>query len=89
MDFRMGKVTAYHTPFKCIGPILTTFFCFSLFKIPSLRPRVMPTTLSNLVPFIMWLSVSLVLASLGEYILVGQHMDLPSRLATQVPFTST
>lgn len=46
----------YQTPFKCIGPILTTARFFSLFKIPSLRPRVIPATLSNLVPLIIWLS---------------------------------
>ncbi len=48
----------YHTPFKCIGPIFTTCRVFSLFRIPSRRPRVMPATFNNFVPLIMWLSVT-------------------------------
>jgi hypothetical protein len=41
---------AHQTPFRCIGPILTTCLVFSDLRIPSRRPRVMPATLSNLVP---------------------------------------
>lgn len=52
----MHRYQSYQTPFKCIGPILTTCRVFSLFKMPSRRPRVMPATLSSLVPLIMWLS---------------------------------
>lgn len=44
------------TPLRCIGPILTTCRTFSLFRIPSLLPRVIPATLRSFVPFIMWLS---------------------------------
>lgn len=46
----------YQTPFKCIGPIFTTWRSFSLLRIPSRRPRVMPATFSSFVPLIMWLS---------------------------------
>ena len=49
----------HQTPFKCIGPILTTLRTFSLLRIPSLRPRVMPATLSSLVPLIIRLSTTL------------------------------
>lgn len=49
--------STYQTPFKCIGPIFTTWRSFSLFKIPSRRPRVIPATFSNFVPLIIWLSV--------------------------------
>jgi len=49
-------VPPYQTPLRCIGPILTTCLVFSLFKIPSRRPRVIPATFSSLVPLIMWLS---------------------------------
>jgi hypothetical protein len=49
----------YHTPLRCIGPILTTCLIFSLLRIPSRRPRVMPATLSSLVPLIKWLSEKL------------------------------
>jgi hypothetical protein len=49
---------AYQTPLRCIGPILTTCLVFSLFRIPSLRPRVIPATFSSLVPLIMWLSMN-------------------------------
>lgn len=48
--------SSYQTPFKCIGPILTTWRIFSLFKIPSRRPRVIPATFNNFVPLIIWLS---------------------------------
>jgi len=51
-------VSPYHTPLRCIGPILTTWRTFSLFRIPSRRPRVMPATLSSLVPLIIWLSAT-------------------------------
>lgn len=51
------RENSYHTPFKCIGPILTTWRIFSLLRIPSRRPRVIPATLSSLVPLIIWLSV--------------------------------
>lgn len=44
------------TPLRCIGPILTTCLVFSLLRMPSLRPLVMPATLRSLVPLIMWLS---------------------------------
>lgn len=49
-------IKTYQTPFKCMGPILTTCRTFSLFKIPSRRPRVMPATFNSFVPLIMWLS---------------------------------
>jgi hypothetical protein len=39
-----------------MGPILTTCRVFSLLRMPSRRPRVMPATLSSFVPLIMWLS---------------------------------
>ena len=42
----------YHTPLRCIGPIFTTCRNFSLFKIPSRRPLVIPATLRSLVPLI-------------------------------------
>lgn len=47
---------SYQTPLRCIGPILTTFRSFSLLRIPSRRPLVIPTTFSNFVPLILWLS---------------------------------
>jgi hypothetical protein len=47
---------SYQTPFRCIGPILTTAFCFSALRMPSRRPRVIWATLSSLVPLIIWLS---------------------------------
>mgnify|MGYP006976744676 CR=1 FL=1 len=47
---------AYQTPLRCIGPILTTWRIFSLFRMPSRRPRVIPATFRSLVPLIMWLS---------------------------------
>jgi hypothetical protein len=47
------KFGTYQTPFRCIGPILTTWRTFSLFNIPSLRPLVMPATFSSFVPLIM------------------------------------
>ena len=46
----------YQTPLRCIGPILTTCRSFSLFRIPSRRPRVIPATFNSFVPLIMWLS---------------------------------
>lgn len=46
----------YHTPLRCIGPIFTTCRTFSLFKIPSRLPRVIPATFNSLVPLIIWLS---------------------------------
>ena len=49
---------SYQTPLRCIGPILTTCRIFSLFKMPSRRPRVIPATLRSFVPLIMWLSVN-------------------------------
>lgn len=52
------RVYAYQTPLRCMGPILTTWRSFSLFKMPSRRPRVMPATFSNFVPLIMWLSAN-------------------------------
>jgi hypothetical protein len=52
----ISDLKTYQTPFKCIGPILTTCFCFSLLRIPSRRPLVMPATLRSLVPLIIWLS---------------------------------
>lgn len=39
-----------------MGPILTTWRTFSLLRIPSRRPRVMPATFNSFVPLIMWLS---------------------------------
>ena len=47
---------SYQTPLRCIGPIFTTCRVFSDFRMPSRRPRVIPATLSNLVPLIKWLS---------------------------------
>ena len=46
----------YQTPFRCIGPIFTTLRFFSLLRIPSRLPLVMPATLSSLVPLMVWLS---------------------------------
>lgn len=46
----------HQTPLRCIGPILTTCRIFSLLRIPSRRPRVMPATFKSFVPFIIWLS---------------------------------
>jgi hypothetical protein len=46
----------YQTPLRCMGPILTTWRVFSLFSMPSRRPRVIPATFRSLVPLIMWLS---------------------------------
>lgn len=60
---KTGREETYQTPFKCMGPILTTWRIFSLFKIPSRRPRVIPATLSSLVPLIIWLSL---LVSINE-----------------------
>lgn len=87
---------------RCIGPILTTWRIFSLFKMPSRRPRVMPATFNNLVPLIMALSIgetsqhvhnkrtSKNLADLCE---PGENPKessfLPSRRATQIPLAST
>jgi hypothetical protein len=51
---RAGKT--YHTPFRCMGPILTTLRAFSLLRMPSRRPLVIPATFSSLVPLIIWLS---------------------------------
>lgn len=53
---RRGKKRTHQTPFRCIGPIFTTCLVFSLLRIPSRRPRVIPATFSSFVPFIMWLS---------------------------------
>lgn len=44
------------TPLRYIVPIFTTCRTFSLFRIPSRRPRVMPATFRSLVPLIMLLS---------------------------------
>jgi hypothetical protein len=52
VDVHQKQESTYQTPLRCIGPILTTWRTFSLFRIPSLRPRVMPATLSNFVPLI-------------------------------------
>jgi hypothetical protein len=49
----------YQTPLRCIGPIFTTCLIFSLLRIPSLRPRVIPATFNSLVPFIIWLSAKM------------------------------
>lgn len=54
--FAYWSKDTYHTPFRCMGPIFTTWRTFSLLRIPSLLPRVMPATLRSLVPLIMWLS---------------------------------
>lgn len=54
--YKAKNKRSYQTPFKCIGPIFTTERTFSLFKIPSRRPLVIPATLSNFVPLIIWLS---------------------------------
>lgn len=46
----------YHTPLRCIGPIFTTCRFFSLLRMPSRRPRVIPATLRSFVPLMKWLS---------------------------------
>lgn len=51
-----AKHVTYQTPLRCMGPILTTCRIFSLFKMPSRRPRVIPATLRSFVPLIIWLS---------------------------------
>lgn len=51
-----GGKKPYHTPFKCIAPTLTTTRPRSFLRIPSRRPRDMPTTFNNLVPLTMSLS---------------------------------
>lgn len=51
-ESKVGTSHAYQTPLRCIGPILTTCRVFSLLRIPSRRPRVMPATLRSLVPLI-------------------------------------
>ena len=55
-EMRMHTSNAYQTPLRCIGPILTTCRVFSLLRIPSRRPRVIPATLRSLVPLMKWLS---------------------------------
>lgn len=59
LGYLQVKRHAYQTPLRCIGPIFTTCRVFSLFRIPSRRPRVMPATFRSLVPLIMWLSMVL------------------------------
>ncbi len=62
-DFRLAvskqskRKQPYQTPLRCIGPIFTTCRSFSLLRIPSLRPRVIPATLRSFVPLMKWLSV--------------------------------
>jgi hypothetical protein len=51
--WKVAAIAAYQTPLRCIGPILTTCLVFSLFKMPSRRPLVMPATLRSFVPLIM------------------------------------
>ena len=53
---RLEGSSTHHTPLRCIGPILTTWRTFSLLRMPSRRPRVIPATFSSFVPLIMWLS---------------------------------
>jgi len=48
----LSRSKLYQTPFKCIGPILTTCLVFSDLRIPSRRPRVMPATFRSFVPLI-------------------------------------
>lgn len=55
-DFKKKSET-YQTPLRCMGPIFTTCRTFSLLRMPSRRPRVMPATFNSLVPLIIWLSV--------------------------------
>lgn len=75
----------YQTPFRCIGPIFTTWRSFSLFRIPSRRPRVIPATLSSLVPLIMWLSIK---CMLGKWNSLAYHDQLTfsSRHANSLRF---
>lgn len=72
---------------RCIGPILTTCRTFSLFRIPSLLPRVIPATLRSFVPFIMWLSANQTVSLLNSNVYIVGF--LPSRRATQIPLAST
>lgn len=51
------KESTYQTPFRCMGPIFTTCRIFSLLRMPSLLPLVIPATFSSFVPLIMWLSI--------------------------------
>ena len=52
----LENAATYHTPLRCIGPIFTTWRVFSLLRMPSRRPRVIPATFNSFVPLIMWLS---------------------------------
>lgn len=81
-----GCVSTYQTPFKCMGPILTTWRTFSLFSMPSRLPLVMPATLSNFVPLIMWLSAATISLGLSYQ---QSYQSSPSLLATQIPRAST
>lgn len=81
----------YHTPFKCMGPIFTTWRIFSLFRMPSRRPLVIPATLSSFVPLIMELSalVSLPITSSGyirRTFSPGNAHALGFHLITKTPF---
>lgn len=49
---------AYHTPFRCIAPTLTTTRPFSFLSIPSRFPLDIPATFNSLVPLIISLSTS-------------------------------
>jgi len=54
--YKFGYQFTYQTPLRCIGPILTTCLVFSLLRMPSRRPRVIPATFRSFVPLIIWLS---------------------------------
>lgn len=74
----------YQTPFRCIGPIFTTWRVFSLLRIPSRRPLVMPATFNSLVPLIMWLSANHVSSSLSHR-LYDQKQPTLSTCDTNTP----
>lgn len=77
----------HHTPLRCIGPIFTTWRTFSLLRMPSRRPRVIPATFNSFVPLIIWLS-----ARSSQYPTDSCCKDLasiPSLRATQIPRAST
>lgn len=79
----------YHTPLRCIGPIFTTCRTFSLFKIPSRLPRVIPATFNSLVPLIMWLSYKIQSLVSQKHKWGRMCVYKPSRRATHTPFAST
>lgn len=72
-----AHVSYYQTPLRCLGPVFTICFVFSLVRISSHRPPVIPATFRSLVPLIMWSS---------RFALVIYRCypatDVPSRLET-------